>query len=114
MTKCKGFYIIILLYSIYTIKTSTRQKKKDNQQNNQLATNGQHSSTNDDAHAAHEAPTVTLLNHDELGDIDGQQWQTMKNNGSRGRRRHTDTVYGSTADDVIKMGEKKRTICVPS
>ena len=98
-----------------TTVTSTRQKKKDNHQCNQPATNGQNSLTNDDAHAAHEAPIVTLLNHDELGDNpdnDGQHWQTVKNNGGRGRRRHSDTVYGNTADDVIKMGKKKQELFV--
>ena len=60
----------------------------------------------------HEAPIVTLLNHDKMGDIDGQQWQTVKINGGRGRRWHTDTVYGSTADDVIKMGKRKQEIFV--
>ena len=54
-----------------TTVTSTRQKKKDNHQNNQPATNGQNSLTNDDAHVAHEAPIVTLQNHDNMGDIDG-------------------------------------------
>ena len=47
-----------------------------------------------------------------MGDIDGQQWQTVKNNGRRGRRRNTDIVYGRTADDVIKMGKKKQELFV--